>query len=101
MCGRYSLQTKRVDLARELAFAEDEVLDLPPRWNIAPSQPVPIVLRSSARGEVSAAKMAMYVWGLVPAWSKDPRVGFRSINARKESPKFCAGTSTAPSILSW
>jgi putative SOS response-associated peptidase YedK len=85
MCGRYSLQTKRVDLARELALAEDDVLELSPRWNIAPSQPVPIVLRSGPRGEDSGAKMALHVWGLVPAWANDPRVGNKLINARKES----------------
>lgn len=85
MCGRYSLQTKRVDLARELALAEADVLDLPPRWNVAPSQPVPIVLRSAERGDASRATMALHVWGLVPAWANHPRIGSRLINARKES----------------
>jgi putative SOS response-associated peptidase YedK len=86
MCGRYSLQTKRVDLARELALAEDEVLDLPPRWNVAPSQPVPILRAGVERGGAPPRlRMVLHVWGLVPAWAKDPRVGNRLINARKES----------------
>lgn len=41
MCGRASLTTDPVEIARVLAL--DEILDLPPRFNIAPSQPVPII----------------------------------------------------------
>ncbi|MFN8178779.1 MAG: SOS response-associated peptidase [bacterium] len=85
MCGRYSLQTKRVDLARELALAEDEILDLPARWNIAPSQPVPVLRRGETADRASRPLMALHVWGLVPAWAKDPRGGGRLINARRES----------------
>jgi putative SOS response-associated peptidase YedK len=80
MCGRYSLVTERRDLARELRIPLDVVLaDLEPRYNIAPSQPVPILLRDGA------LRMARARWGLVPPWAGDPRAGNRMINARRES----------------
>ncbi len=81
MCGRYSLQTTRVHLARELGLGIEGVLDLPPRWNIAPTQPVAVV-RASKEG---TPIMALQRWGLVPSWANDPRMGSQLINARKES----------------
>ena len=84
MCGRYTLQTKRVDLARELGLSEDDLLELPPRWNVAPSQPVPIVRRRTGPGG-AVREMLQVVWGLVPEWANDPRIGNRLINARMES----------------
>jgi putative SOS response-associated peptidase YedK len=80
MCGRFTLVTRRDDLARELGLPRDAVPDeLLPRWNIAPSQRVPIVLHD---GEI---RMALFQWGLVPHWAKDPAIGNRMINARRET----------------
>jgi putative SOS response-associated peptidase YedK len=54
--------------------------ELAPAYNVAPTDPVPIVRVSSAgHRAVSAAR-----WGLVPHWSKDPKSGARMINARAE-----------------
>ena len=84
MCGRYSLQTTRVDLARELGLPEAALPDLPARWNIAPSQPVPVVRHpEGTRG--GRPEIAIVTWGLVPEWASDPRIGNRLINARRES----------------
>lgn len=78
MCGRYSLTTTRVDLARELGLPLEAVPEeLVPRWNIAPTQPVP-ALRHGLR-------LDLLQWGLVPHWSKDPSIGSRLINARSET----------------
>jgi putative SOS response-associated peptidase YedK len=78
MCGRYSLTTTRVDLARELGLPLEAVPEeLVPRWNIAPTQPV-AALRPGLR-------LDLLQWGLVPGWSKDPSIGSRLINARAET----------------
>lgn len=57
--------------------------DLPegtePRFNVAPTQMVPIVANRSTR----AVELAR--WGLVPPWAEDPSIGNRLINARGES----------------
>jgi putative SOS response-associated peptidase YedK len=51
-----------------------------PRFNIAPSQQVPVIL--SADGAPDAKGMQ---WGLVPWWAKDQAIGNRMINARAET----------------
>jgi putative SOS response-associated peptidase YedK len=79
MCGRYTLTTQKQDLAAELDLDPGVVLDLEPRWNIAPTQEVPILLKDEG------VRMALYRWGLVPPWAKDPTVGSRMINARSET----------------
>lgn len=50
-----------------------------PRYNIAPTQPVAVVLDESPT-TLSGAQ-----WGLIPSWSKDPAIGSRMINARAET----------------
>ncbi len=87
MCGRYSLTTP--EDAMRLLF------DLPaaamvamatwaqPRFNIAPSQTAP-VLRLNAEG--AARELVGMTWGLIPAWSRRPRMGGSGqINARSET----------------
>jgi putative SOS response-associated peptidase YedK len=80
MCGRFTLITPARELARELGLPYETVLaGLEPRYNIAPSQLVPVLL---AEGGVH---MALFQWGLIPHWAKDPSVGNRMINARGET----------------
>jgi putative SOS response-associated peptidase YedK len=62
-------------------FALEPQFELSPRYNIAPSQPVPIV-RRSRRG---AREWATVRWGLIPSWAKDAKIGNRLINARAET----------------
>ncbi|MEZ5064661.1 MAG: SOS response-associated peptidase [bacterium] len=82
MCGRYSLITQREDLARALEIAEDLIFaDLAPRWNIAPTQPVPVLRRRGSE----PLEMTSLRWGLVPNWAKDLSSGARTINARRET----------------
>lgn len=54
--------------------------NFPPRYNVAPTQPVPIVRVFEGRRE-----FALVRWGLVPSWVKDPRTFTLLINARGES----------------
>jgi putative SOS response-associated peptidase YedK len=78
MCGRYTL-AQAVDRLAE-AFDLDEVPSMPSRYNIAPTQPVPVV-----RSGGQAQRLDLLHWGLVPSWSKDPAIGSRLINARAET----------------
>lgn len=79
MCGRYTLTVDASVLAQ--LFELEPLTDLRPRFNIAPTQPVPIV-RSGDGGnrEWSRAR-----WGLIPSWAKDAKIGSRMINARAET----------------
>ena len=79
MCGRYELHSSPAAIA--LAFGLAWPPDIRPRYNIAPTQSVPIV-RINAAGERELIQMR---WGLVPRWAKDPSIGARMINARGET----------------
>lgn len=81
MCGRYTSTTSPADLAAY--FDVDEVVadDLGDRYNVAPTDEVYAVARSSS----GPTRLGTFRWGLVPFWAKDPSVGSRMINARAES----------------
>jgi putative SOS response-associated peptidase YedK len=78
MCGRYTLYHDEEDLT---ALFELDVFPWAPRYNIAPTQVVPIVRATGAGRERLDAR-----WGLVPTWVKDPRA-FKALlfNARSET----------------
>ena len=79
MCGRFSLGgTVRVGQLFELPNWPET----PPRYNIAPGQDVPAVIRNR---ETAARESRTFRWGLVPFWAKDPTIGNRLINARAET----------------
>jgi putative SOS response-associated peptidase YedK len=86
MCGRFALLAK-TDLAREfLDLAEMD--DLTERYNIAPTQPILIVVAGERPGPGSnlPERRAMLVrWGFMPGWVKDPREFPLLINARAET----------------
>lgn len=79
MCSRYSL-TSPPEAVRAYFKYETEA-DFPPRYNIAPTQPVAIV-RMDQKGR---REMALVRWGLIPSWVKDPREFSTLINARSET----------------
>lgn len=90
MCGRYAFFTPVDAAARLFGVSEIHARDLAPRYNIAPTQEVPIVRRSPFMEEASATgeaprELALARWGLVPFWAKDPVIGNRMINARGET----------------
>jgi putative SOS response-associated peptidase YedK len=92
MCGRYRL-SKRKQMVEEyfdtgsFAAAADEA-DWNPRYNIAPTQPVPVIRQNpkEPRRELSLLR-----WGLIPSWAKDAS-GAPLINARSET------AATAPAF---
>ena len=79
MCSRYSL-TSPPEAVRAY-FGTKNALDFPPRYNIAPTQPVLIVRRDHAGDR----EQHLVRWGLIPAWVKDPREFTTIINARSET----------------
>ena len=81
MCGRYRL-SRRKQLVAEYFDAVPDDADWNPRYNIAPTQPVPIIRQHSKepRRELSLVR-----WGLIPSWSKDATADAAMINARSES----------------
>jgi putative SOS response-associated peptidase YedK len=81
MCGRYATTRSSVDLAAFFDALDETDGALAPKYNVAPTDPVPVVRVSSNRGRV----VSVARWGLVPAWAKDPRGAARMINARAET----------------
>ncbi len=79
MCGRYTLTVSAAVLAEVFGVSEDPAHL--PRYNIAPTQLVPLVLGLEAGGRA----LVRGRWGLVPSWAKDPSIGSRLINARAET----------------
>ncbi len=78
MCGRYMLTVSGEVLAR--LFELDTAPELAPRYNIAPTQPAPVV-----RSREGSRELRELRWGLVPRWARDPSMGARLINARAET----------------
>lgn len=87
MCGRYAtfgpvslsrearevLAELEVDLISEINQREDQ-------FNIAPTQRAPLILRTD-----DGCHFDMVRWGLIPSWSKDAKIGAKTINARADT----------------
>lgn len=82
MCGRFKLDTPPLKVKDHFGLAALEAF--PPRYNIAPTQPILIVMESSVRER--PGRLAMLArWGLIPAFAKDPRDVPLLFNARAET----------------
>lgn len=80
MCGRYSLTFIFEGLAEVFNAIMAGLGEVPPRYNVAPTQIMPIVMQEQGQNQLRLMR-----WGLIPAWSKDQSIGSRLINARRES----------------
>ncbi len=78
MCGRYVIKTPPALMRETFGYAEQP--NFPPRYNVAPTQPIPVVRIDNGR-----RSFALVRWGLIPAWVKDPRGFSLLVNARAES----------------
>ncbi|WEK52424.1 MAG: SOS response-associated peptidase [Candidatus Kaistia colombiensis] len=78
MCGRYALAVQPEDVEAEFSMIRIEWF--PPRYNIAPTQPILIV-----RAERGERRPALVRWGLIPSWTKDLAAMPLLFNARSES----------------
>ena len=81
MCGRYATTRSAADLS-DFFEAYDDTVSLAADWNVAPTDPVPVVRMSQRRGE---RVLATARWGLVPHWATDTRRAAGMINARAET----------------
>jgi putative SOS response-associated peptidase YedK len=89
MCGRYRL-SRRKQIIEEHFDTTSDIEDWTPRYNVAPTQPVPVIRQNPTEPTRHLSQM---LWGLIPSWSKDPSGAARLINARSETahalPAFC------------
>jgi len=86
MCGRFTI-IQSIDELCERFQAQFADIDFLPRYNVAPTESVPIVInakRDKETGLSPGRSVEMVRWGLVPSWSKDAKSGARMINARGE-----------------
>lgn len=79
MCGRYAFFSPVEAMRRAFAVADPPPLE--PRYNIAPTQQVPVIRQS----EPGQRNVALLHWGLIPAWARERSIGNRMINARAET----------------
>jgi len=84
MCGRFAQSSSPKKIAQRFQVhpshshvPEGRV----PRYNLAPSQPV-MAIRLEPEGERELVELT---WGLLPSWSKEPKLGYSTINARAET----------------
>jgi putative SOS response-associated peptidase YedK len=78
MCGRFVITSPPAAIRQVFGYADQP--NFPPRYNIAPTQPVPVVILDQG-----ARHFRLMRWGLVPAWVKDPKKFSLLINARSET----------------
>lgn len=77
MCGRYSLGKQKFEL--EDRFQAEMLVDFRPRYNIAPSQLVPVITSDSPKG------FSFFYWGITPDFAKNKPVSQQFINAKAET----------------
>jgi hypothetical protein len=81
MCGRFQASSSPAELARWFKTT-GRVPNLQQRYNAAPGQRPPIVLRDPENGE---RRLEALLWGLVPFWAKDAKIGYLKINAMADT----------------
>ena len=84
MCGRYSLAQGYDQIISGVAAdwfdVADDSWEFVPRYNIAPTNMVPVIAMQDDQRMLSNMR-----WGLIPSWAKDSKIGYRMINARSET----------------
>lgn len=81
MCGRYRLSRRKQIIEEHFDSISGEE-DWSPRYNIAPTQPVPIIRQHPKEPRRA---LSLVAWGLIPSWAKDSSGAARMINARSET----------------
>lgn len=82
MCGRYYRRSDKQRIAEAFRIGVPPRFDILPDYNVAPQTFQPIVRLSRDSGE---RELALLRWGLIPYWSKDAKIGARTINAKAET----------------
>jgi putative SOS response-associated peptidase YedK len=81
MCGRYRLPRRKQIVEEHFDSVSGEE-DRGPRYNIAPTQPVPMIRQHPKEPH---RELSLVRWGLIPSWAKDPSGAAGMINARSET----------------
>ncbi len=80
MCGRYTLKVDTSQVAARFHVPPTDVsVETGPRYNIAPSQMNPVIIADGDN------HLELMQWGLIPAWSKEAKTSYSTINARVET----------------
>jgi putative SOS response-associated peptidase YedK len=79
LCGRYAFYFTLSEISETFKpkIVEDEIS---PNYNVSPMQKVPIIHQKDEE-----LNFEMFQWGLIPHWAKDWRIGYKMINARRET----------------
>ena len=80
MCGRFGQTASSAELAAAFEASWQCVEPELPRYNVAPTQDVPVLLSAGGRRVLD-----VFRWGLIPSWAKDAKIGNKMINARAET----------------
>lgn len=82
MCGRYVWQPKDLEALQErflLQESKAKLLEIDACFNVAPGFKEPVIVKNSPN------HIELMVWGLIPPWAKDIKIGYKMINARSET----------------
>src|SRR5216684_1237230 len=89
MCGRFQASSSPAELARWFKTT-GPLPNVKQRYNAAPAQDLPVVLRDPESGE---RRLEALRWGLIPSWAKDVNIFYSTINAMAET------VATKPAFL--
>jgi putative SOS response-associated peptidase YedK len=81
MCGRFA-SFLPAEALRQIFGTVNPLPNLAPSWNLAPTQPAPVVRLHPETGE---RYLNLLTWGLVPYFTKDRKSARKPINARAET----------------
>ena len=86
MCGRFGLEAGWEELFEYFNMVSPPTMaqEMPPRYNIAPTQPIAVVANRDGRSQPEREGLLVR-WGFVPAWVKDPKEFTLLVNARSET----------------
>src|ERR1700694_5900522 len=92
MCGRVVQNSGplRYALVDGMNVRDSRVSNYPPRWNVAPSQELLVILRNHQTGQVSLDPLR---WGLIPYWCKDPTGGRKADQCQGRDSRAAANIS--------
>jgi putative SOS response-associated peptidase YedK len=79
MCGRYAITLAPEAVRGHFGYVEEPTF--PPRYNIAPTQPIPIVL-AEPHSKGAKRHFRLVRWGFLPGFVKDPKRFPLIVNAR-------------------
>jgi putative SOS response-associated peptidase YedK len=80
MCGRFYDIHDLDDITSRFRVDRPRDLSLPLRYNVAPTQSVPVIRIENEKRELTLMR-----WGLIPHWAADEKIGYKMINARAET----------------